>query len=208
MTTRKAGARLPGRVHGIHDYWAEGRQGGEGEKKGQRKSGAERRRPELAGAGRWRTGAGDGGKAGARRSRAMADGRGRRRDPVRGLVPTTTAAWPREDSTRRRAGAAQVSCVSPLPPLLLSLSLSLSLSLGALIISPPSFVYRSNHGCSAFKVYKADLEWFPRKLLLFPTSRDVLHLDCFLQWQEGFQGGTESEVQTIQCSSSNTSKED
>ncbi|XP_044357401.1 uncharacterized protein [Triticum aestivum] len=65
---------------------------------------------------------------------------------------------------------------------------------------------RSNHGCSAFKVYKADLEWFPRKPLLFPTSRGVLHLDCFLRWQEGFQGGTDSKVQTIQCSSSNTSK--
>ncbi|XP_044423075.1 uncharacterized protein [Triticum aestivum] len=110
-------------------------------------------RPDLAGAGRWRTGAGDGG---------IPCGGWFRRPLLRGRGRTTRA-------------------VAPEPP-------------------------RSNHGCSAFKVYKADLEWFPRKLLLFPTSRDVLHLDCFLQWQEGFHGGTESEVQTIQCSSSNTSK--
>ncbi|XP_044421754.1 uncharacterized protein [Triticum aestivum] len=52
-----------------------------------------RPRPELAGAGRWRTGAGDGGiPCGGAKSL---------------LFPTTTAAWPREDSARRRAGAAQ-----------------------------------------------------------------------------------------------------
>ncbi|XP_037486423.1 uncharacterized protein LOC119364949 isoform X3 [Triticum dicoccoides] len=173
MTTRKAGARLPGRVHGIHDYWAEGRQGGEGEKKGQRKSGAERRRPELAGAGRWRTGAGDGGKAGARRSRAMADGRGRRRDPVRGLVPTTTAAWPREDSTRRRAGAAQEQ------PWMLRVQ-GVQGRFGVVPSQAPAIPHLSR--CSASRLFSSVAGRFPRRYRKRGSNNSV-------QQQQHLQGG-------------------